>query len=197
MGGRHFHMCRLLCLLLLPVSLAFAQSGKGKQKYTPEMLCAELFAAVRASPQRATLRLEEALVINESCAGDLVTTALDAAGDDAVLARKIEATALEMAPSQSRAIKEAVRKHKASASAPLEIRRAMVADVVPSPPVVLPGEEVRRAEVPDAMQAVPIVEVRRAVVPTTAEMSEGSEAAEQKAADAYNLMNVPKAKRVR
>lgn len=190
-------MRRLLCLLLLPVPLAFAQPGKGKQPYTREVLCAELFAAVRASPQRAMLRLEEALVINESCAPDLVTTALDAVGDDPVLARKIMATALEMAPSQSTAIKNAVSKRKLSAGEPLEIRRAMLVDAPQSSPSVLPGEEVRRAEVPDAEQPIPIAEVRRAMIPTTMDVRKANAAAARAAENSYNLMNVPKAKRAK
>lgn len=187
----------LICLLLLLVTQSFAQPGKGGQKYTREVLCAELFAAVRASPERATMRLEEALVINESCAADLVTTAIDAVNGDPALTRKLVAAAIEMAPSRSRAIQEAVRNHKSPAAERVEIRRAMLVETPQPQPQLLPGEEVRRAEVPDAVQPMPIVEVRRAVVPTAVETGKAVEVVVQKPATPYNLMNVPKAKPAR
>jgi len=177
-------------LLLLQAQL-FAQPAKAAASLaTPEVLCAELFAAIRANPQQLVMRLEEALVINESCTPELVKSAVEAVNHDPAMTQKIVETALEISPNHAVAIRKAASL-QAPATGRMEIRRAMVADV-PAPVVspVLPGEEVRRAEVPLDALSIPFEEVRRAMVPTSAGVIEASRGG-------FNLMNVPKAGRLK
>lgn len=177
----------LICLILLQAQI-FAQSAKGAASVAaPDVLCAELFAAIRANPQQLVMRLEEALVINESCTPELVKSAVEAVNRDPALTRKIVETALEISPNYSAAIRNAAVE-KVSAPVELEIRRAMVADVPMSAPV-FKGEEVRRAEVPLDATRIPFEEVRRAVVPASDVLDTNG--------GAFNLMNVPKAVRLK
>jgi hypothetical protein len=174
----------LICLILLQAQI-FAQPAKGAASVAaPDVLCAELFAAIRANPQQLVMRLEEALVINESCTPELVKSAVEAVNRDPALTRKIVETALEISPNYSAAIRNAAVE-QVSAPVELEIRRAMVADVPMSAPVFR-GEEVRRAEVP---LRIPFEEVRRAVVPASDVLDTNG--------GAFNLMNVPKAVRLK
>ena len=185
----------LICLLLY-LPQAFAQPGKAKNSaFSSEVLCAELFAAIRANPAKMVMRLEEALVINESCAQELVITAIDAVNGDPALSRKIVETALELAPTKSAAIQAAVRNHKTPAATNQEIRRAMIADTPQS--ALLPGEEVRRAELPLITKRIPIAEVRRAEIPSSASVGTAEPLAVQMPAGPFNLMSVPKAKPVK
>lgn len=163
----------LLCLLLLLLPQVWAQPAKAKQPVlTCEALCAELFAAIRANPDKLTMRLEEALVMKEACAAELVATAITAVNEEPALVRKIQETAVEMSPSHKAEILAAVRDYRApvvAAASPapvVEIRRAELPDVQTKP---LPGEEIRRAQLPETMQV-------------------------QQAASAIELMNVPRAK---
>ncbi len=176
-----------ILLLLLQVQI-FAQPARGAASASsPDVLCAELFAAIRANPQQLVMRLEEALVINESCTPELVKSAVEAVNHDPVMTRKIVETALEVSPNYGAAIRNAAIR-QASVPAQMEIRRAMVADV-PVVSAVLPGEEVRRAEVPLPATSIPFEEVRRAVVPVV-------DVVDAKGG-AFNLMNVPKAVRLK
>lgn len=167
----------LLCLILLLVPQVRAQPSKTKK---PAMdcsrLCEELFAAIRANPDNLVMRLEEALIIKESCAADLVTTAITAVNEQPALVRKIQETAVDLAPSRQAVILSAVRNYKAPA-------------VAATKPVVF--EEVRRAELPDhaTAKAQPGEEIRRAQLPDVVMTQQTLPAAE--------LMNVPKAKPLR
>jgi hypothetical protein len=180
----------LFCLLPLVSSPAQAQPVKATpSQITCESLCAELFAAIRAEPDKMEMRLEEALVIHESCAAEIVTAAIDAVNADPAKVRKIVDTAMEIAPGRSAKITAAVKNYAApsvvSAEEKVEVRRAELPDVVTVK--VLPGEEVRRAEVPNQPANIPIVEIRRAepVAPVAT--------AVQEPVPAIHLMDVPKA----
>jgi len=167
----------LLCFLLLLVPQARAQPSKTKKPpVTCETLCQELFAAIRGNPDNLVLRLEEALIIKESCAAELVTTAITAVNEQPALVRKIQETAVDLAPSRRAVILAAVRNYKAPV-------------VAAAKPVVV--EEIRRAELPDHASAIarPGEEIRRAQLPDLAMTQQTVPAAE--------LMNVPKAKPLR
>ncbi|WP_395716079.1 hypothetical protein [Prosthecobacter sp.] len=165
----------LLCLILLLVPQVWAQpSSKSKKPaINCETICAELFAAIRANPDNLSMRLEEALIIKESCAAELVTTAITAVNAEPAMVRKIQETALEIAPGRQAVIAAAVRNYKApvvAAATPVvveEVRRAVLPEVVTAK--AGPGEEIRRAQLPDTMVA-------------------------QQAVPALDLMNVPKAR---
>ncbi|MFN0080182.1 MAG: hypothetical protein ACKVY0_27265 [Prosthecobacter sp.] len=180
----------LFCLLILLTPPAQAQPATlTPPQLTCEALCAELAGAIRANPERLVMRLEEALVINEACAGELVTTAIDAVNADPALVRKIVETALEIAPGRTALITAAA----ANYSAPVVVvasdeamRSLEAADAVKMKR--LPGEEVRRAELPLVKRSIPIVEVRRAQLPAAARR------VEQQPAAPFNLLSVPRAK---
>ena len=164
---------RLICPLLLLLASTPALTAD-KQQITCEMLCDELFAAIRATPDKMVMRLEEALVIKESCAAELVKTAITAVNNEPEMVRKIQETALEIAPSRRASILAAVQSYKA------EVVKVAV-------PVVV--EEIRRAELPDVVvaKAHSGEEIRRAQLPDMMEMK-------LTAVPAIELMNVPKAK---
>lgn len=185
----------LFCLLFMVTLQAQAQPVKSKPaRLTCEVLCAELFTAIRANPDKLVMRVEEALVINESCAAEIVTAAMDAVNAEPTQVRKIVEAAMSVSPAKSAMITAAVKRY----SAPVlvvavneEVRRAELPDLVKAKAML--GEEVRRAELPSATQSIPIVEVRRAELPTAAQAA-AAPVMVQKPEAPFNLMNVPKAK---
>ncbi len=183
-------LIHLFCLLALLMSEAPAQPVKSKSAPVAcEVLCAELFAAIRANPEKMVMRLEEALVIREACAAEIVTAAIDAVNSDPAMVRKIVETARDVAPARAAVIAAAVKHYSAPslvANVREEVRRVELPDAVKVK--TLPGEEVRRAELPLMTRSMPIVEVRRAEPATNAQM------AVQQPEEPFNLMNVPKAK---
>ncbi len=168
-----------------------AQPVKSKRvPFTCETLCAELFASIRANPEKMVMRLEEALVIKESCAAEIVTAAIDAVNADPAMVRKIVQTATDVSPRKASMIAMAVKHYAAPihvVSAKEEIRRAEPSSLVR--PQALPGEELRRAEMPLMNQSIPIIEIRRATVPSVAAQVRIT----QKQNESYNLSQVPKA----
>lgn len=157
--SRHFLMrpACLLSLVFLLVPQAWAQSAKTKKPpVTCASLSAELFASIRANPDNLVMRLEEALIIKESCAAELVTTAIAAVDAEPSLVLKIQQTAVGIAPARQAVILAAARHYKepmVAAAIPVvveEVRRAML----PEAPAVEArrGEEIRRAQLPDSMQ---------------------------------------------
>lgn len=199
------------CLLLLVLPVVHAQPVKSKPRLDScEVLCAELFASIRGNPSSMEMRLEEALVINESCAAEIVTVAIDAVNSEPAMVRKIVATALEMAPRRTHAITAAVQGYRtpevaiaipagpAVTPAPIvaaseEIRRAELPQVIRPKPEA--GEEVRRAELPLSQHNMPIVEVRRAVSAEAIPRAEPMQM--QQPEPGHQYMNVPKAKAMR
>lgn len=184
---------RLLCLIcLLPPLLqhASAQPVKAPPQLACEALCTELFMAIQANPGQMVMRLEDALVINSACAGELVTAAMDAVKADPALRNVILETALEMAPERSAVITAAVKHYTppviVTAAPKEEVRRAELPALARTR--ILPGEELRRAELPLSAQSPPIVEVRRAEVPAQASTEIFQPA------QSLHLMSVPKAR---
>ncbi len=180
----------LFCLLALLTPQAQAQSVKSKPVATGcEVLCAELFAAIRANPEKLVMRLEEALVIREACAAEIVTAAIDAVNAEPAMVRKIVETARDVVPGRSATITAAVKHYAAPAvvaNLHEEVRRVELPDAAKVKP--LAGEEVRRAELPLVTRSIPIVEVRRA------EPAANAQVVVQQSEAPFNLMNVPKAK---
>lgn len=159
----------IFCLLLfgLSVSDAWAQRAKSKpQPYTRETLCADLNASIQKHPDRLVMWLEDALVINESCAGDIVTAAIDAVNNNPAQVRVVLDTALRVTPHRARQIQVAADSFSVPSAVAMkepveEIRRAVVASAPASEPVF----EIRRALSAKVEEHQPIEEVRRAVVP--------------------------------
>ncbi|WP_395745834.1 hypothetical protein [Prosthecobacter sp.] len=182
----------LCCLLVLVTSPGFAQPVKSTvPQIDCETLCGELFNSIRMEPDKLVMRLEEALVIHQSCAGEIVTAAIDAVNAEPAQVRKIVDTAMELAPSYASTIKAAVKNYTApqvasAAEEQVEVRRAVIPETASPKP--LAGEEVRRAELPLQTRSIPIIEVRRAepvaVMETKIQQPEAP----------VKLMDVPKAK---
>lgn len=185
----------LICLLAVTASPGLAQPVKSTPaQITCESLTAELFAAIRANPAKLEMRLEEALIIRESCTAEIVTAAIDAVNADPALVQKIVKTAMDISPTKAALITSAVKHYQAPsvAMAPVvEVRRAEPA-VVSAAPQVLPGEELRRAELPLETRSIPIVEVRKAEAPGTA-----LPMAVLEQERVMNLTDVPKARPMR
>lgn len=126
-----------------------------------EILCTNLTQAIQERPDLMVMRLEDALVINEACAAEIVTAAMDAVRAKPALVQEILNTALKVAPSRSSLVMNAVRSYTPASERVVvleEVRRAEVAAVETL-------FEVRRAEVANASQPQAIEEVRRAELP--------------------------------
>jgi hypothetical protein len=95
-----------------------------------EELCANLISAIQREPAMLEMRLEDALVMQESCAAELVSAAKYAVRDNPSQVSLIRETAFKLAPHRAVAIRAAL---------------AYQRPVVPEPVV---QEEVRRAELP-------------------------------------------------
>jgi hypothetical protein len=152
---------RTLLVLLLTAAAAAAQP-KSKVKALCAVSCADvcssLAKAIQDDPRSLTTRLEDALVISESCTAEIVATAIATVNGDPLLTRKIIETAQGVLPWRRREIEQAASLVSVPAAVAVvepqfEVRRALVAQTK----VETPLEEVRRAEVPE-------VEIRRAVV---------------------------------
>lgn len=134
-----------------------------------EALCAGLADAIRAAPEMLVMRIEDALVFNEQCAPEIVTTAIDVVGGQPELVKQIFETAVKVAPRQSDRIVQAARNFSVPAASvatapPVEVRQAVV------PTLIIDGMEVevKRAEAPVMIGNIPLEEVRRAEMPLRA-----------------------------
>ncbi len=183
------------CLLILVTSLGLAQPVKSTPAaITCETLCGELFSSIRMEPDKMVMRLEEALVIHESCAAEIVTAAMDAVNAEPGQVRKIVETAMELAPARAAMITAAVKNYSAptvvaAAEEQMEVRRAVVPDAAPPKPMA--GEQVMRAELPLQTRSIPIVEVRRAEPTASAQIKL------QEPEPSMKLMDVPKARQMK
>lgn len=90
------------CLLLFASApLSFAESGNCSE------IANDVSAAITKDPSKVLMIVEDALVINEGCAGDIVKAAITASKADATLANQIVQTASSVAPKQVVAINAA------------------------------------------------------------------------------------------
>lgn len=172
--------CFILFALMAQMLGAHAQAPRAKLWVSPcEDLCANLIAAIQQQPDTLEMRLEDALVINESCAAEIVASAMHAVRAEPHQVSRILETALKLAPRRSTAIREAIASYTPAAFQPVvqeEIRRA---ELPAGRPLLkkdkamiasqLAGSagnvriEIRRAELPDF---APQIEIRRAVLPS-------------------------------
>ena len=143
-------LCLLLITLMAQVFGAYAQAPKAKLWVSPcEDLCVNLIAAIQRQPAALEMRLEDALVMQESCAADIVVSAMCAVQAEPDQVRIILQTALKIAPQRSAAVRQAMASYKPASLMPApqeEIRRAELPDL--APPI-----EIRRAELPDIPRA--------------------------------------------
>lgn len=180
------------CLLALVTSPGLSQPVKSTPaQITCETLCGELFTSIRMEPDKMVMRLEEALVIHEACAAEIVTAAMDAVNAEPALVRKIVETAMDLAPARAALITAAVKSYTApvvvaAAEEQMEVRRAVLPTAEPPKPMA--GEQVMRAELPLQTRSIPIVEVRRAEPVAAVQIQV------QEPESSLKLMDVPKAK---
>lgn len=128
--------------------------------------------AIRERPDTLVMRLEDALVIQESCAGEIVNAAINAVDGDPAQVEKIVQTAINVVPHRSKTILYAATHFTPRAPVALlaldnrpdeEVRRP----VLPEGWNLQPSEEIRRAHIPAVAAAEPVPEVRRALRVTT------------------------------
>jgi len=166
MSRRPFAILCVLCVGLDPMEAdAQQKNAKASQYRDCETLCADLNLSIQRHPERLGMWLEDALVINESCAGEIVAAAMDAVGNQPGLVRTILETAIHTVPRREREIRDAARRFAVPSAKPMmeiveEVRRAVVPGMLGREPAF----EVRRALVPDKAEPMPIEEIRRAVV---------------------------------
>jgi len=162
----------ILCVLYIGLAPRKADAQQKKSKASQyrdcEILCADLNLSIQRHPERLGMWLEDALVINESCAGEIVAAAIDAVGNQSELVRAILETAIHTSPRQEREIRAAVERFAIPAAKPMiepveEIRRAVMTSMSEKEPEF----EVRRALVLDKAVPMPIEEIRRAVIVET------------------------------
>ena len=92
----------LACLLLLATTPALMAQAGGCSE-----IANDVRVAVEKDPTKVLMVVEDALVINEGCAADIVKAAIVASKADATLAGQIVQTASTVAPKQAVAINEA------------------------------------------------------------------------------------------
>ena len=92
----------LACLLLLATAPALMAQAGGCSE-----IANDVRVAVEKDPSKVLMVVEDALVINEGCAADIVKAAIIASKADATLAGQIVQTASTVAPKQAVAINEA------------------------------------------------------------------------------------------
>jgi hypothetical protein len=88
-------------LLLATAPAVMAQAGGCSE------IANDVRVAVEKDPTKVLMVVEDALVINEGCAGEIVKAAITASKADATLANQIVSTASTVAPKQQVAINEA------------------------------------------------------------------------------------------
>jgi hypothetical protein len=129
-----------------------------------EDLCANLIAAIQRQPGTLEMRLEDALVIHESCAPEIVGAAMYAVRAEPGKVNKILATALKLAPRRADAIRAAVAGYKSSNYAPVvreEIRRAEL----PAGQTLLKKDKAVIATQIEGVAEGTRIEIRRAELP--------------------------------
>jgi len=110
-----------LCAILASTGGVLAES-----KPQCDTIAKDVEASITKEPTKVLMIVEDALVINESCACEIVKTAITASHADAAMVKQIVQTALAVAPKMAPIIMEC------SGSAPVESRTETVAKATAS-----------------------------------------------------------------
>ncbi|MDZ4401574.1 hypothetical protein [Prosthecobacter sp.] len=125
--------------------LAFAPVGTAQSTGNCTEISNDVRVAVEKDPSKVLMVVEDALVINEGCAADIVKAAITASKADATLAGQIVQTAVSVAPKMAAVINEAAISvvPGLAAVAPVDevVRPVTVADKNPSKNPVIPVQE--------------------------------------------------------
>jgi hypothetical protein len=96
--------------LIHSIALALAISSIASTAYSDEVPCSKIAEDVRIAvakdPSKVLMVVEDALVINESCACEIVKSAILASSADAALTKQIVETAVAVAPKMTAVIQE-------------------------------------------------------------------------------------------
>lgn len=93
--------------LVIILSVAFSLNAMAQSANNCADICNDVKTAVEKDPSKVLMILEDALVINEGCAGDIVKIAITASKADETLAGQIAQTGVSVAPKMEVAINEA------------------------------------------------------------------------------------------
>ena len=136
------------CVLMLGASFAPNQAPANCTEISNDVR-----VAVEKDPSKVLMVVEDALVINEGCAGDIVKTAIIASKADATLAGQIVQTGVAVAPKMAGVINDAALSvvPGLAVNAPAaEIERPIMASAKnPKNPVVVDKNPVIPPSVPD------------------------------------------------
>lgn len=130
--------------------LACASMGTAQSATNCAEISNDVRVAVEKDPSKVLMVVEDALVINEGCAGDIVKTAIIASKADATLAGQIVQTGVTVAPKMAGVINDAA------------------SSVVPGLAVSAPAGEVERPiTVSGKNPKNPIVVDKNPIIPTS------------------------------
>lgn len=136
------------CLFMLASIGAMAQSATNCTEISNDVR-----VAVEKDPSKVLMVVEDALVINEGCAGEIVKTAITASKADAKLASQIVQTGVSVAPKMAGVINDAaisVVPGLAVAAPVAEIERPItVSEKNPKNPIVVDKNPVVPVSEPD------------------------------------------------
>lgn len=93
--------------VVIILSVALTLNAMGQPADHCADICNDVKIAVEKDPSKVLMILEDALVINEGCAADIVKMAITASKADEVLAEQIVQTGVSVAPKMEVAINEA------------------------------------------------------------------------------------------
>ncbi len=92
--------------LVIILSVALSLNAMGQAANNCADICNDVKTAVEKDPSKVLMILEDALVINEGCAGEIVKVAITASKADEALAGQIVQTGVTVAPKMEVAINE-------------------------------------------------------------------------------------------
>lgn len=134
---------RIAGAVVLHAVLAFASGASAESKPRCDAIAKDVQASITKEPNKVLMVVEDALVINEGCACEIIKTAIKASHADAAMVKQIVQTALAVAPKMAPVIMEC------SGSVPVEAKAETVAKATASgkdaknvlPEAVVPPKE--------------------------------------------------------
>jgi hypothetical protein len=148
------------CILML----AFASAGMAQSSSNCSEISNDVRVAVEKDPNKVLMVVEDALVINEGCAADIVKAAIIASKADAALAGQIVQTAVSVAPKMAAFINDAASSMvpglAAVAPADAELRPVTATGKNPGKNPVIPVEPVKEEDffIPASIRGVYLIQ---------------------------------------
>ena len=149
------------CILML----AFASAGMAQSSSNCSEISNDVRVAVEKDPGKVLMVVEDALVINEGCAADIVKAAIMASKADAALAGQIVQTAVSVAPKMAAVINDAASSMVPGlaavvAPADADLRPVTAAGKNPGKNPVIPAEPVKEEDffIPASIRGVYLIQ---------------------------------------